>query len=555
MRWSIQKYLNPGAALPYQRQQPAGAGQGVLVNQQRVLRPYVSQKRLWVGWRVLLVGLLLFVAAFYGLMTAILPLWMLVVPVTPLLILTALCLWLLPDAGGFYEATYVRLAYWLVAVNILWPPYIALSLTGLPWLSPLRVLTALLVSAFVFNYATSSEMRRTVADSINGVPIINRLFWAFWLLTTLTLALSSQLSFSIGKYANNQIYWTLFFMIGAVVARRPGMVSRAGAILVFATLMVLPAALYEFRVQRVPWVEYVPGWLWGDEELITDLLDSGARAGTDMYRVRGTTTNSLYFAEYLAIVFPLVVHAFAISKGLLKQLVLLAGVVGMMIVMYLTGARSGVVGILLTFVLYLALAALRKRSENPVSLVATATLAAYPAILALVAGLVLFWRRARVMVLGGGQHQASTDARGMQWEMGWRILQGNPVGHGASRSGEVLGWTAPDGSMTIDSYYLSVMLDYGVIALPIFCAMFALPIWYAWKSTQRPQLPDVQMMVPLAIGLFNFVVIKGVLSSESNMPLTFLFLGFVVALVARQRADEALPAAAQGRGLPVPVQA
>jgi len=207
--------------------------------------------------------------------------------------------------------------------------------------------------------------------------------------------------------------------------------------------------------------------------------------------------------------------------------------------MYLTGARSGVIGILLTFLIYTFLAALRKRQENPVSLGATSTMMAYPLAVTFVAFLVAFWRRANVMVFGGYQHESSSGARKEQWERGWELLAQNPIGHGASRSGEVLGFRIPSGKLTIDSYYLSVMLDFGVIALPIFIALFSLPLWYSYVSLRRARSAELELIVPLAIGLFNFVVIKSVLSSTSNFTLAFVMLGFSVALISRMKGDDA----------------
>ncbi len=46
----------------------------------------MQRQRMWLGWRLALVLLLLFVAAFYGLMTAILPMQLLVVPLVPIVL-------------------------------------------------------------------------------------------------------------------------------------------------------------------------------------------------------------------------------------------------------------------------------------------------------------------------------------------------------------------------------------------------------------------------------------------------------------------------------------
>ncbi len=523
-----------------------------------VLRPYDPQRRLWVGWRVLLFVVLVAVAAFYGMMAAVLPLRLMSFPAAPILIMAGLILWLLPDIGGMHDRFYEKMLLWVLALHMLWPPYIALNVPGLPWISPPRIVMAILVATFLMNLATSQQMRNEAVASVKAVPRVNNLFWCFWLLTTLTVFISRDPSLTITKYVNNQIFWTMLFVLGAVVGRREGMARRAAVVIVASTIPAAIAAMFEYRANKVIWVEYLPTWLWGDPELVGNLLTSSARStAADIYRTRGTTLNALYFAEYLAVVLPIAVHLAFTADKFYKMLLVSAGIAALLVAMYVTGARSANVGILLTIGLYIVLAALRRRTDQPGSIVAMAALLAYPAIAMAGAATILLWRRAYVMVVGGGQHNASNEARETQWRNGINILQGNPIGHGAGSSAETLGYTNLGGGLTIDTYYLSVMLDYGVLALPLFIAIFASPLYLAFKSAFRKIDHDVAMLVPFGIALFNLLVIKSVQSSESNLPVAFMLLGVCFALTARMYSNKAAEVAAEAR-LPAawrPVQA
>ncbi|GGI90918.1 hypothetical protein GCM10007973_29030 [Polymorphobacter multimanifer] len=528
-----------------------------------VLRPYDPQRKLWVGWRVLLFVALVAVSAFYGMMAAVLPMRLISFPLAPILIMAGLILWLLPDIGGMHDRFYEKLLLWVLAVHMLWPPYIALNVPGLPWISPPRIVMAILVATFLMNLATSQQMRSEAAASVKVLPRINTVFWCFWLLTTLTVFISRDPSQAITKYVNNQIFWTMMFVLGAVVGRREGMARRAAVAIVASTIPAALTSMYEFRVGKVFWVEYLPTWLWGDTELVGNLLDSSARSTTaDLYRVRGTTMNALYFAEYLSMVLPLAVHLAFTSKIFWKRALLAAGIMAMMVAMYLTGARSGNIGILLTFGLYTMLAAIRRRTDNPGSIGAMATLVSYPVIAMVGVATILLWRRAYVLVLGGGQHSPSNEAREVQWANGIDILQRNPIGHGAGNSAETLGYTNLGGSLTIDTYYLSLMLDYGVIALPLFFLIFSSPLFLAFKSVFRKNDNDVEMLVPMGIGLFNLLIIKSVQSSESNLPVAYILLGVCFALTARMygnarekvAADAKLPAAWRPVQAPQPAE-
>lgn len=504
-----------------------------------VMRPYGVRKPLALGWRLLLVAALLFVAAFYGLVSAIIPMSMMMMAAAPILLLAGICLWLLPDIGGVHENFYGRMLVWLVALHTLWPPYVALNFPGLPWISPTRAVLAALVFTFLFNLASSAEMRREAAANAMAVPEIGKLFFALWALTTISLALASELSVSLTRYFNNQIYWTAFFVLAAFVGRRSGVVSRAATVMFMAVIPISIITVFEFRAEKVIWVEYLPKWLWGDEELVSMLLVIKARAGTEIYRVRGTALHPLFWAEFLAMVFPIGLYLLTQIKQFLRKLLVLLGMLACVVSMYLTDSRTAMAGLLLSMVLFAFVYALRRRAEHPESLFTTAILFAYPAAVAVMTALVLFWPRVRVMVLGGGQHQPSSDARDTQWQMGLDILQRNPFGHGAGNSGTVLGYVNLAGDGTIDTYWLGIMLDFGVLALPIFVAMFTIPLVLAVKGSFRIYGDnELGWLIPLSIGLFNFVIITSVNSGESNFGMAFIMLGFCAALIARMRAEE-----------------
>jgi hypothetical protein len=388
------------------------------------------------------------------------------------------------------------------------------------------------------NLASSSEMRHQARDSMAAMPAIRNLFWAFWALTTVTLALSSQPMFSLTKYFNNQIYWTLMFVMAAFLGRRPGFVAKAMTIMFIAVLPTAIAAILEYRAQRVIWVPYIPSWLWGKDDLAIELISESTRAGVDGYRVRGTTTVPLYYAQYLAMTFPLGLFLLVQAKEWRRKLAVIAALMLYAVAMFLTGSRTAMAGLLVAVVAFVFLNAWWRKLENPNSLMASATIIAYPAVIAVVAAVVLLWRRAYVMIIGGGQHQASNDARAMQWQMGGDIFKSNPFGHGAGTSGDVLGYTNPAGQYTVDTYFLTVMLEYGILALPIFVAMFIIPVYFAWRGVKKPcRDPEIAWLVPISVGLLNFVVIASALSTESNFSMAFVMLGFSVALIGRARAE------------------
>ncbi len=501
----------------------------------QILKPYEQRRDPGPVQRTLLVTGLLLVAAFYGLMCTVLPMSFVLIPATPIVLMAGIAMWMLPEIGGVQIDRMQTLMLWYMGLNIVWPNYVAFDLPGLPLVTPIRLVLFSLVGIFIFNFATSAELRHRVVDALGALPVVRNLFWAFWVLTTISLVLSAQPFFSFQKYMNNQIYWTMLFCVSALLATRPGYVAKLGQVNVVALLIVVVAGLYEFRTQTVFWLDHLPPLMSIDQSILEKVGKSQARAGTDVYRVRGTFAVSLYFAEYLAMVFPLALHFVARERRFWPFVLLFSGLVATVIVMYLTNARSAMVGMLLGSALYLFFAASRRRRTNPSSIWSMTVLTGYPVLMGIVAMIVLFWNRAHVLVLGGGQHQASSEARSIQWAMGLPKVLTHPLGHGVARAGEVLGYANAGGEITIDTYYLSLLLDYGVLGLLLFIAMFVLPGWYGFRASNDAQTAEQELAAPLAIGLLNFIVVKSVLSSEGNSPLAFIMLGAIVGIVWQQK--------------------
>jgi O-Antigen ligase len=513
---------------------PAADGQAVA--NADVLQPYVRRSDPGPITRFMVGSGLIVVAAFYGLLCSILPMQLIIMPAVPLMLLAALCLWMLPDIGEIDTRRAGAWLMWFLSLFALWPNYVAFDFPGLPWITPVRVALAVVVISTVLGLSMSAWWRRQIWQRVAAAPVLARLFVAYWACTTVSLVFSSTPSFSINKYINNQIFWSMLFFLSVWFGSRAGYITKVTRFMVGVTFVTALVGIYEARSQSVFWLYYLPPFLQVDPEILERIASAQARAGTDVYRVRGTMAVSLYFAEYLAMLFPLVWFFVAEAKGM-RKLAMILGAMATMVVMYETNARSAMVGILLTAVIYPFFIVWRARQRNPTSVTSSAGVFSYPAAMLIVTLLVIFWRRAHVMILGGGQHQASSDARGAQWASGWPKVFSHPLGHGVARSGEVLGYTNLDGELTIDTYYLSILLDYGLIALPIFIALFGMPMWYGYKVYMKSESSEEDLAIPLAIGLFNFVVIKSVLSSEGNIPLAFTFLGFLIALMWRQRQD------------------
>jgi hypothetical protein len=95
--------------------------------------------------------------------------------------------------------------------------------------------------------------------------------------------------------------------------------------------------------------------------------------------------------------------------------------------------------------------------------------------------------------------------------------------------------------MTIDTYYLSIVLEYGVIGFIVFYGMFAIGIFEAGRRSllAPPQNTDRSFILPITVSLVVFIIVKSVFSQQENHPLVFMMLGALMAIIATSRRSHA----------------
>ena len=110
-----------------------------------------------------------------------------------------------------------------------------------------------------------------------------------------------------------------------------------------------------------------------------------------------------------------------------------------------------------------------------------------------------------------------------------------PLGHGTGTAAQVLGWTQPNGLVTIDNYLLAVALDTGILGLAAFLAFFGASAFlgtkYALGTTHKNT--EFQLLKPASICIAVFLIIKPVFAQDDNHPLLYMVVGMIAALVYR----------------------
>jgi len=503
-----------------------------------VLAPYRRLKRSKVKIAFGLIGLMLF-CFIYGFFFSVLVPNAFAFLMAPLAILGLLVIWALPQSNWAPTRSLEVLFYAMFIALIVWPNYLAIALPGLPWITLLRLTSFPLVLILLVCVSMSEGFRARLRHSLKSLSAIPILLAMFVLIQLISIVFSRDIPNSIQKFVVAQTTWTAAFFAAAYLFLRPGQVKRWALILWAMAVFVSLIAIAEYRVGHLLWLGHIPSFLKIDDESVQRVLAGNMRAGTTRYRAEATFMTPLNLAEYLALTLPFVLH---FSTGRFPPKVRIAAVISIPIILvgcYLTDAKLGTIGCLLGTLIYVFAASFRGWYRDRSGLVPAAVLFSYPVSLAFISACVLFVPRLKVMILGGSSHSASTDARITQYTVGLQKFLQWPFGYGIGMGGETLGFGRDVGGMiSIDTYYLSILLEYGIIGFIVYYGMFAIAIYNGGKKGlfSKALSEDKSFVLPITVSLIVFIVIKSVLSQQDSHPIVFMMLGALVALFERSSA-------------------
>jgi hypothetical protein len=449
----------------------------------------------------------------------------------PLIALGFLVIWALPDVNWAPTRTLAWFFYATVISLIVWPNYLALALPGLPWITLIRLTSFPFNLTLLICISMSADFRADLMRALRSIPAIPILLGIFVIIQLLSIGLSKDVSSSIQKFVVALTTSTASYFAGAYIFLRPSQFKRWAMIIWAMAVFVSLIAILESRIGHVLWLGHIPSILKINDDAVQAILAGRMRA--NIYRAQATFSTPLGLAEYLALALPFVMH-FATKR--FSRNIRITALVSLPIILYgcfLTNAKLGMVGSLAGILLYVLGVSFQNWRRNKHSLVAVSFLMSYPFFIALVGAAMLLSHRFSVLILGNdGSHAASTEARVEQYTIGLHKFLQWPFGYGIGMGAATLGFGEDRGGLTIDTYYLSILLEYGIAGFIVYYGMFAIAIYEAGRRSLFAPLDTEErsFILPITISLIAFIIIKSVFSQQDNHPVVFMMLGALMAL-------------------------
>ena len=501
-----------------------------------VLAPYRPQ-RAAIDRHLRTLLLLLLVActgAVYGFLFALSP-YLVLFLLGSLATLGAAVIWALPDHDHAPTGLLRRLFFGAVVVMVVWPNYVAIAVPGLPWISMQRLLLVPMCVALGVCLSMSGAFRRDMGATLAACPRMARLLAGLVVIQFLSMGMAYDHLVEAAKdLFNYQIVWIAPFFAGVYLFRDERNVGLFFAALLAGALVLLCIGQLEAINRQALWAGHIPAFLKIDAEMIDLILRGSARA--DAYRVQASFSTSLALAEYLAMVTPVVVHLLMSTKRVAIRIAAVALDLAIVLTILQTQSRLGLVGFIVAHAFYLGGWFLRHWRANRTSIVGPMATLAYPAAMAVTIAAILSVNAISERVLGGGAAHASTVSRGVQWERALGILVKSPLfGHGPRSGAASLDFRNAAGTLTLDSYFLSILLDYGVLGFLCFYGMVIIALVEALALGLTARRGPDSWGLAIATALLVFLTTKVVLSQEDNVPLAFMLMGMTVAMLWRRK--------------------
>lgn len=503
-----------------------------------VLAPYRRTYSLRRSVGVMLVApVLALICLIYGFIFALTAPGGLVGCVAPLVLMAAAIIWALPHQRRAPTLLIEMLFASFFVAMIIWPNYLAISLPGMPWITLLRLIGFPMAVALLISLSISPPFRKRVSESVQGIRLLWYFFLGFICVQVMTTIISDSIPISTQILFNQSINWISVFVIASVLFRDIRYVERYWALLCWLAVPTVIITALQSRGEHTMWAAHIPALLRVPDESVQITLAPHFRPGTNVYRAPGTFSTPLALAEYLALLTPLFLHFGFWSKNRAAQIASFAMIPMLFIAIRMTDCRLGVAGMLVAILLYGVVWSIVRWRSHPGSLLAAATVYAYPIIFLAGVASVFASHRLNMMVFGSEAQASSTDARKIQLSMAMGQLAKAPWGHGAGQSGNAMGFS--EGSfITIDNYFIGIALDYGILGIIFWYGIFIIAMIEAGRysiSSRYAGRIEARLLAPLGVTMAAFLVIKWVHGQDDNHPILFMMLGMVAALVYRLR--------------------
>lgn len=442
-----------------------------------------------------------------------------------LLPLGLVTLWLLPDTDKYPHNFLMGLFYLWFILSILWPYYIVFAFPGLWDLYPARLLLALLLIASIYFLSKSTQLKHNLHGLYSSYRIIFIFFIFILLNKLLSIFLGESPSFAANAFIKelSEVFIPVILVMALFASKKS--VLRFIDVLAILGFIVVAVGLVEYSLQQNVFQYFLPSWLFSSQEYIQNAMAAKIRGE---YRLQSVFGHPIVLGQFLVVVLPIFIYKLFAVKGFWSKFFIFLMIPPTLFVMFYTGSRSVFAGIFAELIIFGILFVYKVLNIHRTSFIGWLFVIVSPAILMLV--FLLAFTSNELLMGQTARELNSTMSRIAMWNQGLDILYSDPLaalfGHGLGRSALVLGWIT-NGILTIDSYFLSVLLDGGFPGLFFFISFFVL-VFYSVLAVIKKQGFSDPVPIVLIISIWGYITVAFILSLTHILKVLYILTSLLL---------------------------
>lgn len=409
----------------------------------------------------------------------------------------------------YYRILTDLLVLFLIAY-ILIPSYVFQLAVGPIYLSIDRFLFLVLLAYWLFGLMF---LPKVFVRMVN-VILSQKVLFIFYFISQIILFVSSYLSGEVASL-NGSIYFILYTLVLTLIAVTIPLsaifLNKLSNIFLFVSIVLIIVSFFEIIMGTNPLAPFV------DINKMTE-MQKAAFSDINMdesIRIKGTFSNPLTFGQFVVLVVPILffLKKYNTHKTIVNLTIVLLTLAGL-----LTRSRATFIIIMLTF---LFAAYYYFKSINFSKRVLFVFLFSF-IIIALVS------LNPDVTSFFGGKELTRDQNRETQLTNAVPLILNKPYfGYGQGQGTNILDYgTLSGGSPTIDNYFLSCVLDCGIIGL-IFGILFFFKVLFLFRVPRN--------YLPIYFGLIFFIINLFTLSLTEVHPIFYFVLSILILLIYHEK--------------------
>jgi O-antigen ligase len=413
------------------------------------------------------------------------------------------------------------------------PSYLPFKFSELPGLNPIRITYFVLIFNLLHAILSSKAIRLNIYKVVkqNKLIFLLTMLYVFWGFAS---ALASETKIQSVSYFIRSLNWIPIAITATVCIKNYSDVKKVFLFLSLGCITSSVIAVLERLYGSNLFINIFPL----DKEQVESLswiAEDKSRGGK--YRVAGIFSHPLALGEYLSMCLPVVGSmAFATNKKIFR-VALFSSIPLVFFAIYLTQTRSSIISAAISLLFYLLLIA-AKLAKNKTSF--STAIAGWFGISA-VSFLIIGSIGVAISIAQGNSTEevGSSAARLIMVERTIESINKSPYfGYGPGNAAITIGYIGLARNLTIDSYYLSILLESGIPALIFFILLFifiSVKTLYAGLNSPHPKSLTI---FAIFIAILSSLTIKSILSLTNNFELLFLLCTISLLLAENRLASD-----------------